>query len=59
MARLSRQAYRVIWVNPHKGYEDYQPLTGGMRAALPYIDDLVAGHSLAAYERLSERLAHA
>ncbi|SDL70994.1 hypothetical protein SAMN05421874_12799 [Nonomuraea maritima] len=59
MARLSRQAYRVIWVNPHKGYADYQPLTGGMRAALPYVDDLVAGHSLAAYEELSERLAHA
>ncbi|MFC4119528.1 vWA domain-containing protein [Nonomuraea zeae] len=59
MARLSRQAHRVIWVNPHKGYEDYQPLTGGMRAALPYLDELVAGHSLAAYEQLSERLAHA
>lgn len=59
MARLARQAYRVIWVNPHKGHEEYQPLTGGMRAALPYIDDLVAGHSLAAYEELSERLAHA
>jgi uncharacterized protein with von Willebrand factor type A (vWA) domain len=59
MARISRQAYRVIWVNPHKGYEDYQPLTGGMRAALPYLDDLVAGHSLAAYEELTERLAHA
>ncbi|GAA1643499.1 VWA domain-containing protein [Nonomuraea maheshkhaliensis] len=59
MARLARQAYKVIWVNPHKGYADYQPLTGGMRAALPHLDDLVAGHSLAAYERLSERLAHA
>jgi uncharacterized protein len=59
LARLARQAYRVIWVNPHKGYEGYQPLTGGMRAALPYLDDLVAGHSLAAYEELSERLAHA
>ncbi|KAB8188309.1 VWA domain-containing protein [Nonomuraea phyllanthi] len=59
MARLARQAHRVIWVNPHKGYDDYQPLTGGMRAALPYLDDLVAGHSLAAFEQLSERLAHA
>ncbi|MEV0201477.1 VWA domain-containing protein [Nonomuraea sp. NPDC050691] len=59
VARLARQAYRVIWVNPHKGYDDYEPLTGGMRAALPYLDDLVAGHSLAAYEALSERLAHA
>jgi uncharacterized protein with von Willebrand factor type A (vWA) domain len=59
LARLARQAHRVIWANPHKGYEDYQPLTGGMRAALPHLDDLVAGHSLAAYEELSERLAHA
>lgn len=59
MSRLARQAYRVIWVNPHKGQADYQPLTGGMRASLPYIDDLVAGHSLAAFEELGERLAHA
>ncbi|MGW4472161.1 vWA domain-containing protein [Nonomuraea sp. NPDC004354] len=59
MARLARQAHRVIWVNPHKGHADYQPLTGGMQAALPYIDDLVAGHSLAAFEDLSGRLSHA
>ncbi|MFG3440471.1 VWA domain-containing protein [Nonomuraea sp. NPDC047897] len=59
LARLSRQAHRMIWVNPHKGYAGYQPLTGGMRAALPHLDDLVAGHSLAAYQELSERLAHA
>ncbi|MFE3447933.1 VWA domain-containing protein [Nonomuraea sp. NPDC059194] len=59
MARLARQAHRVIWANPHKGHVDYQPLTGGIRAALPYIDDLVAGHSLAAFEDLSERLSHA
>ncbi|MEV0584803.1 VWA domain-containing protein [Nonomuraea sp. NPDC050310] len=58
-ARLARQAHRVIWVNPHKGHEGFQPLTGGMRAALPYVDDLVAGHSLAAYEELAGRLAHA
>ncbi|GLW12154.1 VWA domain-containing protein [Microtetraspora sp. NBRC 13810] len=59
MARLSRLAHRVVWVNPHKGHEGYQPLTAGMRAALPYIDDFVAGHSLAAFEDLAERLAHA
>jgi uncharacterized protein with von Willebrand factor type A (vWA) domain len=53
MARLSRLAYRVIWVNPHKGSSGYQPLTAGMRVALPYIDDFVAGHSLAAFEELA------
>ncbi|MFI6478023.1 VWA domain-containing protein [Nonomuraea sp. NPDC050663] len=57
VARLSRQAHRLIWVNPHKGHAGFQPLTGGMRAALPYLDDLVAGHSLAAYEDLAERLS--
>lgn len=56
MARLSRMAHRVIWVNPHRGQEGYQPLTAGMRAALPHIDDFVAGHSLAAFEELAKLL---
>jgi uncharacterized protein with von Willebrand factor type A (vWA) domain len=48
LARLSRLAHRIVWVNPHRGRPGYQPLTGGMRAALPYLDALVAGHSFAA-----------
>ncbi|GAA0413796.1 VWA domain-containing protein [Acrocarpospora corrugata] len=56
MARLARMAHRVVWVNPHKGDPGYQPLTAGMRAALPYVDELVAGHSLAAFEELADRL---
>ncbi|GII88687.1 VWA domain-containing protein [Sphaerisporangium siamense] len=59
MARLSRLAHRVVWANPHKGHEGYEPLTGGMRAALPYVGAFVAGHSLAAFEELAERLSHA
>ena len=46
MARLRRLAHRVVWVNPHKGKSGYAPLTGGMLAALPHIDDLVAGTQL-------------
>ena len=56
MARLHRLARRVVWVNPHKGREGYQPLTAGMAAALPHVDDFVAGHSLAAYEQLTALL---
>ncbi|WP_331770555.1 VWA domain-containing protein (plasmid) [Embleya sp. NBC_00888] len=52
MARLHRLAHRVIWVNPHRAREGYQPLAAGMAAALPYVDDFVAGHSLAALEEL-------
>ena len=33
MERLARQAFAVVWVNPLKGHPDYEPLTGGMRAA--------------------------
>jgi uncharacterized protein with von Willebrand factor type A (vWA) domain len=56
MARLRRLAWRVVWVNPHKARDGYQPITAGMAAALPYVDDFVAGHSLAAYERLAAML---
>jgi len=53
MARLHRLAHRVVWVNPHVARPGYQPLTAGMAAALPYVDDLVEGHSLAALQRLA------
>ena len=46
MARLSRLAHQVVWVNPRKQSESYQPLVGAMSAALPYIDSFVSGHSL-------------
>jgi uncharacterized protein len=59
MARLARLAHRVVWVNPHRGKPGYQPLTAGMRAALPYVDDFVAGHTLAAMEELCAVLAGA
>jgi uncharacterized protein with von Willebrand factor type A (vWA) domain len=53
MARLARQAYAVVWVNPLKGHPDYQPLAGGMRAALPHIDRFLPGHNLASLEELA------
>jgi uncharacterized protein with von Willebrand factor type A (vWA) domain len=57
MQRLQRAAYAVVWVNPLKGNPDYQPLAGGMRAALPYVDRFVAGHNLASLEELAGVLA--
>lgn len=53
MARLRRLAHRVVWANPHKARPGYEPLTAGMAAALPHVDDFVAGHSLAALEELA------
>ena len=48
MARLRRLAHRIIWVNPRKAAPHYQPLAGGMAAALPYCDAFVSGHSYTA-----------
>ena len=54
MSRLSRVAFRTIWVNPLKVTPGYAPLARGMAAALPYVDHFVEGHSLSALERLAD-----
>ncbi|HSE09656.1 MAG TPA: VWA domain-containing protein [Nocardioidaceae bacterium] len=50
MSRLSRLAHRIVWVNPRSAAEQYQPLVGGMAAALPHVDIFVSGHTLAALD---------
>ena len=54
MARLRRCAHRVVWLNPLKADPAYEPLTRGMRAALPHVDHFLAGNSLASLEELAE-----
>jgi uncharacterized protein with von Willebrand factor type A (vWA) domain len=57
MARLQRSCHRLIWLDPLAGTEYYQPLAGGMAAAYPFIDDLVAVNDLASLQNLGELLA--
>ncbi|MCD2194153.1 VWA domain-containing protein [Actinomycetospora endophytica] len=59
MARLERLAHAVVWVNPHAGKRGYEPVQGGIAAALPHVDRLLAGHSLATLQELTEVLADA
>ena len=59
MARLQRIAHRVVWVNPHRGKSGYEPVQQGVVAALPFVDDFVAGHSLAAFAELTELVSRA
>jgi uncharacterized protein with von Willebrand factor type A (vWA) domain len=54
MARPARQAFAVVWVHPLKGNPEYQPLAGGMRAALPHVDRFISGHNLESLEELAE-----
>jgi len=53
MARLSRVAHKIVWVNPLKASPGYAPLAQGMAAALPHVDAFVEGHSIAALEELA------
>jgi uncharacterized protein with von Willebrand factor type A (vWA) domain len=53
LARLGRCAHRLIWLNPLKAHPDYEPLTRGMKAALPHVDHFLAGNSLASLEQLA------
>ena len=41
MARLQRSCRRLIWLNPLIGTEGYEPLTRGLQAALPFVDDFL------------------
>ena len=55
MARLSRLAHTIVWLNPLKEDPKYEPLARGMHAALPYVDEFLSGHNLASLESLGQR----
>ena len=57
MARLHRLAHCIIWVNPRKAAEGFQPLAGGMAASLPYIDTFISGHSMRALEDVMDAIS--
>lgn len=57
MARLHRLAHRVVWANPRRARKGFEPLVGGLVAALPHVDAFVNGHSLEALEHLAEVVA--
>jgi uncharacterized protein with von Willebrand factor type A (vWA) domain len=57
MQRLALLAYRVVWVNPRAAATGFAPVTGGMAAALPHVDELVSGHSVAALDEVVAAIA--
>jgi hypothetical protein len=46
VARLQRSCHRLIWLNPLIGTIDYAPLTRGLQAALPFVDDFLPARTL-------------
>ena len=57
MQRLSRLAYRIVWVNPRVAAQNFAPKAGGLMAALPYCDALVSGHTLKSLEEVADAIA--
>jgi hypothetical protein len=59
LARLRRCAHQLVWLNPLKADPRYEPLTRGMRAAMPSVDHLLAGNSLRSLEALAALMEEA
>jgi len=59
LAQLHRRARRIVWLNPLCGRPGYAPVSQGMQAALPHLDLLAPGGSLAAIAAVLPELLEA
>ena len=57
MERLQKSCHRLIWLNPLIGSEGYQPMTQGLVAALPYVDDFLSVRNLNSLAELGKQLS--
>lgn len=46
LAKLRKRGCRIIWLNPLKGWRDYEPVAAGMAAALPHVDLFASANTL-------------
>jgi uncharacterized protein with von Willebrand factor type A (vWA) domain len=57
LSAIKRRVRKLIWLNPLLGMADYQPITRGMSAALPYIDVFAPAHNLESLLNLETQLS--
>lgn len=57
LERLKKRGCRIIWLNPLKGWKDYEPVAQGMAAALPHLDLFAAANTLESLAALEPQLA--
>jgi uncharacterized protein with von Willebrand factor type A (vWA) domain len=55
--RLQSRSHRLVWLSPLLGTPGYRPVTEGMAAALPFIDDFLPVRDLGSLESLARHLA--
>jgi uncharacterized protein with von Willebrand factor type A (vWA) domain len=56
VAWLQRSVFRLVWLNPLLGSPGYEPLTRGMQAALPFVDDFLSVRDMASMAALTNHL---
>ena len=56
LARLKKRGCRIVWLNPLKGWQGYQPVAGAMAAALPHLDLFAAANTLESLAALEPEL---
>ena len=54
--RLSRSCYKLIWLNPNLGYQDFEPLTKGVQIMIKFVDKFLPIHNLSCLTDLSDIL---
>ncbi|WP_421865733.1 vWA domain-containing protein [Parvibaculum sp.] len=59
IARLHRQARRLIWLNPLLRYERFEPKALGVKALLPHVDEFRPVHNIASLAVLVDALSDA
>lgn len=57
IARLQHASYRLIWLNPLLGSDEYRPVQRGIALIMPCVDDFLPVHNLVSLERLAEVLS--
>lgn len=57
MAALARRCRRIVWLNPMMGWDGYQPVAAGIKAALPYVDLYAPANTLNSLRALEPYLA--
>jgi uncharacterized protein with von Willebrand factor type A (vWA) domain len=57
IVRLQHSSYRLIWLNPLMGSDEFQPVQRGMATVMPCVDDFLPVHNLVSLERLAEVLS--
>ncbi|MFQ5604178.1 MAG: VWA domain-containing protein [bacterium] len=56
MARLARSCGRILWLNPLSGHKEFEPLTRGLQAALPFIDEFLPLDNLESLQQIGRAL---